>query len=63
MSARISSVESNFPLLAVYEVHLAPYRPLDLILCIIKQGMLLGILGDRAGVQQVVNEKRFERFY
>ena len=36
---------------------------LRLILHIIKLGAMLGIMGHRAGVQELVKEKSFERFY
>lgn len=35
---------------------------LGLILHIIKLGTMLGIMGHRAGVQELVKEKSFERF-
>lgn len=63
VSAHISSAESNFLVLLGYEVHLAPYKLLNLILCILKQDTLLGIMGDIASVQELMNEKSFERFH
>lgn len=36
---------------------------LDLILHIIKLGTMLGIMGHRASIPELVKEKSFERFY